>query len=443
MHNGLHLPDTQQPLTVTQLSSYLKSYIEKGFFNVCIQGEISGCTRHGSGHTYFSIKDDKATVDAICWRGTAMPASMKNGTMVICHGKITTYGARSKYQMIVNKIQDAGQGAMLERIEALRKKLLAEGVFDPKKKKTLPAVPQTIALITSPTGAVIQDMLTRFKERVPCHLILCPVHVQGPRTVPDILQALSACALHIPVPDLIIIARGGGSTEDLWPFHDEQLVRAVSCHPIPIISAIGHETDTTLIDYASDQRAPTPTAAAEMALPLVRTVQERLYQQSKTLYQQCRHRYDMAFTRLDAARRVLQRERTFYQNSAQKIDELHTVLHSHFRHIIMKYEHRLELLLRAFHQTPLNKIAQHTQHLYHAYQSLKQYGASMIQKKTNHVQNMMRILEPLSYKKTMDRGFAMITDIDGTICTNRKTASQKERLNVRFSDGQLTVKPLT
>jgi len=442
MNNGLHRPDTQQPLTVTQLSSYLKQYIEKGFSDVCIQGEISGCTRHSSGHTYFSIKDEKATLDAICWRGTGISTPLNNGAMIVCRGKITTYGARSKYQIIVHSIQPAGQGAMLERIEALRKKLAAEGVFDLDRKKDLPPFPQTIALITSPTGAVIQDMLIRFKERVPCHLVLCPVHVQGPRTVSDILQALRTCRLHTPVPNLIIIARGGGSTEDLWPFHDEQLVRAVASSPIPIISAIGHETDTTLIDHAADRRAPTPTAAAEMALPLVRTVQERIVQQVHTLHKQALYRYDMAQTRMNAAQRVLQGWQTFYWPLEQKIDDLYVLLTYRLTDHMTRCGHRLDLVTHSFDKTPLQDIQQYSQRLRHAHACLTQHIQSFMRKKIDCIDHMARLLEPLSYQKTLDRGFALITTVEGTACTHKAQAAQQDQLAMRFVDGTLFVKPM-
>ena len=439
MPSGLDHPDTSRPLTVTQLSSYLKQYIEKGFSEVCLQGEISGSKCHSSGHTYFSLKDEKATLDAICWRGTRLPMALKDGVMVVCRGKITTYGARSKYQIIVSSLEPAGQGALLERIDALRKKLTEEGLFALDRKRALPLFPRTIALITSPTGAVIQDMLNRFQERLPCRLVLCPVNVQGPRTVPDILQALRACATYTPTPDLIIIARGGGSTEDLWPFHDEHLVRAVAASPIPIISAIGHETDTTLIDYAADRRAPTPTAAAEMALPLVCHVQDRINQWVQTLHKQALYRYELAHTRMKAMAHTIQGWDTFYWPLAQRLDELHALLARHLKDQMVQCQHRLALVARSLGHTPLQEIRQQKQRLENWDQRLTQGIQSFVRNEGTRLDHVVRLLEPLSYQKTLDRGFALVTSPAGAVCARKEQAEGQDALRVRFADGVLTV----
>src|SRR6266852_2988948 len=273
---GSNLPE----YTVSELSQALKRSIEDGFGHVRVRGEISGFKRVGSGHCYFALKDAEAVLDAVCWRTTAIRLAIKpeDGMEVVCTGRLTTYPGRSKYQLIVDSIELAGIGALLKILEERRQRLAAEGLFDAERKKKLPFLPEVIGIVTSPTGAVIRDILHRLADRFPRRVLLWPVAVQGEGAAAQVAAAIDGFNRlapggteeggSLPRPQLIIVARGGGSLEDLMAFNEEIVVRAAAASAIPLISAVGHETDTTLIDYAADRRAPTPTAAAEMAVPV-------------------------------------------------------------------------------------------------------------------------------------------------------------------------------
>src|SRR6266566_2347073 len=261
--------------TVSELSLALKRSIEESFAHVRVRGEISGFKRVGSGHCYFALKDAEAVLDAVCWRQTAirLPLKPEDGMEVVCTGRLTTYPGRSKYQITIDTIELAGVGALLKLLEDRRRRLAAEGLFDAERKKKIPFLPQVIGVVTSPTGAVIRDILHRLADRFPRRVLVWPVAVQGEGAASQIAAAIDGFNRiepggKLPRPDLIIVARGGGSLEDLMAFNEEIVVRAAATSAIPLISAVGHESDTTLIDHASDRRAPTPTAAAEMAVPV-------------------------------------------------------------------------------------------------------------------------------------------------------------------------------
>src|SRR5689334_15138989 len=261
--------------TVSELSQALKRSVEENFSHVRVRGEISGYKRHSSGHCYLVLKDADAALDAVCWRQTAirLPIKPEDGMEVVCTGRLTTYPGRSKYQLVIDSIALAGIGALLRILEERRQRLAAEGLFATERKKKLPFLPEVIGIVTSPTGAVIRDILHRLADRFPRRVLLWPVAVQGEGAAAQIAAGIQgfnrlAAGGPVPRPDLLIVARGGGSLEDLMPFNEEIVVRAAAASGIPLISAVGHETDTTLIDHASDRRAPTPTAAAEMAVPV-------------------------------------------------------------------------------------------------------------------------------------------------------------------------------
>ncbi len=264
--------DNAGALSVSEISALLKRHVESGFSHVRIRGEISGYKRPASGHLYFALKDDGAVIDGVMWKGNASRLAFvpSDGVEVIATGKLTTYPGRSKYQIVVDSMEIAGEGALLALLEKLKARLGAEGLFDQAKKRPLPFMPRIIGVVTSPTGAVIRDILHRLADRCPTRVIVWPVLVQGNGAAAQIAAAVNGfSAMQGPDrPDLVIVARGGGSIEDLWAFNEEPVVRAVSACSIPIISAVGHETDTTLCDYAADLRAPTPTAAAERAVPV-------------------------------------------------------------------------------------------------------------------------------------------------------------------------------
>lgn len=261
--------------TVSELSRALKRSIEENFAYVRVRGEITGYKRHSSGHCYLALKDSDAVLDAVCWRLTAIRLAIQpeDGMEVVCTGRLTTFPGRSKYQLVIDTIELAGVGALLKLLEERRRRLAAEGLFAAERKKRLPFLPEVIGIVTSPSGAVIRDILHRLADRFPRRVLLWPVAVQGEGAAAQVAAAIAGFnrlpeSGAAPRPQLIIVARGGGSLEDLMPFNEEVVVRAAAASAIPLISAVGHETDTTLIDYASDRRAPTPTAAAEMAVPV-------------------------------------------------------------------------------------------------------------------------------------------------------------------------------
>ncbi|MET1095473.1 MAG: exodeoxyribonuclease VII large subunit, partial [SAR116 cluster bacterium] len=262
-------------LSITELSQLLKRTVESNFDFVRVRAEISRPTRAASGHFYFTLKDEKNTLDAVCWKTVAgsLGVQPEEGLEVVVTGKLTIYGGRSKYQIVVQTMEMAGEGAMLRQLEERRRRLAAEGLFDAGRKQPLPVMPAVIGVVTSPTGAVIRDILHRLSDRFGVRVLLWGTLVQGQEAAGQVARAIRGFDAMpedgpLPRPDLLIVARGGGSLEDLWAFNEEEVVRAVAGCSLPVISAIGHETDTTLIDYVADRRAPTPTAAAEMAVPV-------------------------------------------------------------------------------------------------------------------------------------------------------------------------------
>ncbi|WP_270938049.1 exodeoxyribonuclease VII large subunit, partial [Falsiroseomonas oryzae] len=260
--------------SVSEISGAVRRTLEGAFGRVRVRGEITECKRYPSGHIYLSLKDENAKLESVVWKTSVPRLSVQpeNGVEVIATGRLTTYADRSKYQLVIDRLEYAGEGAMLARIEKLRVKLAAEGLFEESRKRRLPALPRVVGVVTSEAGAVIQDIRTTIARRFPRWIILWPVPVQGQGAAERIAAAIAGFGElppdgPIPRPDVLIVARGGGSLEDLMAFNEEVVVRAAAACPIPLISAVGHETDTTLIDFAADRRAPTPTAAAELAVP--------------------------------------------------------------------------------------------------------------------------------------------------------------------------------
>jgi exodeoxyribonuclease VII large subunit len=321
--------DNLTALSVTELSARLKRTVEERFGHVRLRGEISGWKRAASGHAYLALKDDAALIDGVMWKGTAgrIAFAPEDGLDVIVTGKVTTYPGRSKYQIVIESMELAGEGALMQLFERMKAKLAAEGLFDPARRRPIPMLPDVIGVVTSPTGAVIRDILHRLADRFPSRVLLWPVLVQGEGAAAQIANAVRGFgaldgAGPIPRPDVLIVARGGGSIEDLWAFNEEAVVRAVAASPIPVISAVGHETDTTLCDFAADLRAPTPTAAAEMAVP----VRAELIAQTAELgarMQRCLARgIDRARERLEAQRRLLPRPDMMLGQVRQRADDI-------------------------------------------------------------------------------------------------------------------------
>jgi len=410
------LPD----YTVTELSLALKRSVEGGFSHVRVRGEVSGLKRHSSGHTYFALKDQDAVLDGVCWRGSCEGSShiLQDGLEVIATGRLTTYPGRSKYQIVVTGIEAAGEGALQKLLEDLKKKLAAEGLFSEARKKPLPFLPQTIGIITSPTGAVIRDILHRLSDRFPVSVLLWPVAVQGEGAAAQVVTALQGFNGMAQKPDLLIVARGGGSLEDLWTFNEEAVVRAIAASQIPVISAIGHETDMTLADFAADKRAPTPTAAAEFAVPVRSQLAQQLGQTHLRLTTLLGHTCSLYESRLAALRRGLPSLGSWVEERAQRVDDVYERLQKAGKRLCSHQEmlctHQTQRLLPAL--KALMETAQH------------RFGTQG------------QLLESYSYTRTLERGFAFVTASDQTLIASKAQASLAQEMSIHFYDGVVKVR---
>ncbi|MBM7405795.1 MULTISPECIES: exodeoxyribonuclease VII large subunit [Sphingomonas] len=321
--------DNAAPVSVSELAGRLKRMVEGEFGHVRLRGEISGYKRAASGHVYLCLKDESAVIDGVIWRGAAaaLPFQAQDGIEVVATGKLTTYPGRSKYQIVIDRMELAGEGALMALLEKLKAKLGAEGLFDAARKKPLPFLPRVIGVVTSPTGAVIRDILHRLEDRCPSHVIVWPVQVQGEGAAQQVAAAVRGFdAIEpggpVPRPDLLIVARGGGSIEDLWAFNEEAVVRAVADCSIPVISAVGHETDTSLCDNAADLRAPTPTAAAELAVPVLADLRHTVQSHAMRTERCVRRYHQRGEERLAALVRVLPRRDALLGPQRQRVDDL-------------------------------------------------------------------------------------------------------------------------
>jgi len=408
--------DNSPALSVSELSGALKRTIENAFGQVRVRGEISGFKRHASGHCYFTLKDENACIDAVIWRTSAGALAFRpeDGAEVIATGKLTTYPGRSKYQIVVDRMELAGEGALLALLEKRRKALAAEGLFDASRKRRLPFLPRVIGVVTSPTGAVIRDILHRLEDRCPTHVIVWPVPVQGEGAAAKIAAAIRAFATLQPRPDLLIVARGGGSIEDLWPFNEEEVVRAAAESTIPLISAVGHETDTTLIDHAADLRAPTPTAAAEMAVP----VRSELFAQLGEIQHRAQHclsrRIERSRERFDLTVCRWPEPQAIFAPMMQRLDELGERLPR-------------SLGSRAGHaRADLNLVAGRLR---------RDLIDQRIARLSQQLGGLWRLAELAHPDKPLTRGFARVTGRDGRILTHARDARDAQRLTLHFGDG--------
>jgi exodeoxyribonuclease VII large subunit len=408
--------------SVTEISHALKRTLEEAFGHVRVRGEISAYRGpHSSGHCYFSIKDAGAKLDAVIWRGTfsKLRSRMQEGLEVIVTGKITSYPGKSTYQIVVENIEPAGAGALMALLEERKKKLAAEGLFDADRKKPIPFLPQVIGIVTSPTGAVIRDMLHRLKDRFPRHVIVWPVRVQGETSAAEVAAAIAGFNRMSLRPDLIIVARGGGSIEDLWGFNDEMVVRAVAASAIPLISAVGHETDTTLIDYASDWRAPTPTAAAERAVPVRIELLAQVASLAARHVRGWRRSKEERGTRMRAAARALPRPEEILALARQRQDSA---------------AGRLVRALQAntqSHRGHYNKIAPRL-----TLNALLR----IIDFKKQRLESSAKLLVSLSYKSVLQRGFAVVRDVKDTPVHAASVVKRGQALIVEFADGRVNVR---
>ena len=415
--------DNAQAMSVSELSLALKRTVEDRFSHVRVRGEISGFKRAASGHIYFCLKDDNARLDAVMWKGGAarLPFAPEDGLEVVATGKLTTYAGRSNYQIVVDSLEVAGEGAMMLLFEKLKARLAAEGLFAPERKKKLPSLPRTIGVVTSPTGAVIRDILHRLADRFPTHVIVWPVLVQGEGSAAQIARAVSgfsAMPQDGPAtrPDLVIVARGGGSIEDLWAFNDEAVVRAVADCTIPIISAVGHETDTTLCDFAADLRAPTPTAAAEIAVPVRSDLLQRVGQFGLRMSNTVSKRVDLAAERLEAQRRLMPKLSDLTAPHQQRTDDLAERLRQSLRTRVGKAEIAYSAPAMMLHPRLLNRRVEQAQ---------------------QRLDALTRLAGSLHPEAPLKRGFARVTDADGKTIMTSDAALKAGEVTLRFVDGEV------
>jgi len=415
--------DNAQAMSVSELSLALKRTVEDRFGHVRVRGEISGFKRAASGHIYFCLKDDNARLDAVMWKGGAarLPFTPEDGLEVVATGKLTTYAGRSNYQIVVDSLEVAGEGAMMLLFEKLKARLASEGLFAPERKKKLPPLPRTIGVVTSPTGAVIRDILHRLADRFPTHVIVWPVLVQGEGAASQIARAVngfSAMPQNGPAtrPDLVIVARGGGSIEDLWAFNDEAVVRAVADCTIPIISAVGHETDTTLCDFAADLRAPTPTAAAEIAVPVRNDLLQRVGQLGLRMANSVRKHVDLAAERLETQRRLMPRLSDLAAPHQLRTDDLAERLRQSLRTRVGKAEIAYSGPAMMLHPRLLTRRVEQGQ---------------------QRLDALTRLAGSLHPEAPLKRGFARVTDADGKTIMSRAAAVKAGDVTLRFVDGEV------
>lgn len=465
--------------SVSELSSAIKRSLEQGFSHVRVRAECGRVTIAKSGHIYLDLKDKDAIISGIIWAGVARALQTKpeEGLEVIATGKITTFPGQSKYQIIIERLEPAGMGAILLQLEERRKRLAAEGLFDASKKRAIPYLPKTIGVITSPTGAVIRDILHRLSDRFPVHVMVWPVLVQGDKAAAQIAHAIEGFNNiddngEISRPDTLIVARGGGSIEDLWAFNEEIVVRAAANSKIPLISAVGHETDTTLIDYASDLRAPTPTGAAEMAVPVrneliarLNTIAARktsaiirffensalhfravsnIFPKPETLFANLRQRLDIQEMKLVPALKSLIFRASSNFDKAKTGFSPH-LLNSNLRakkERLNNLHNRLETALKSQIRINNQNIINQKTNLDKGFSRFILAQNNLIKSHQKHFDNISRLLNSLDYKQTLARGFAIIKDDNDILINSKNDAEKRRNLRIIFNDGELNVAPL-
>ena len=438
--------------SVTELSSALKSTIEDNFGYVRIKGELSGINKHSSGHIYLTLKDENAIINGIIWRSSVAKIKIQpeEGLEVICSGKISTgynpgrYPGRSNYQITIDSMKPAGVGALMAILEERKQKLKIEGLFEEIHKKTLPKYPTSIGVITSPTGAVLQDIKHRISDRFPCNIILWPVPVQGNDAAELIENAISGFNTldesKIQKPDVIILARGGGSIEDLWCFNEEEVVRAVFQSQIPVISAIGHETDTTLVDYAADMRAPTPTAAAELATPAKDILITELSENSNRLNSSIKNIVSMSKERVVSVQKLL----PSYQNLFNfKLNDINILAQRLPTAIKIYLQNEITNLQTSSSKLNLKILKEKIKNSQNSLSSLKNQltnnSKTNLSTQSNRVLSASKLLESLSYKSVIKRGFSVVRNSSKIILTKKTDVLNDKKLNVETKFGTINV----
>jgi exodeoxyribonuclease VII large subunit len=423
--------------SVAEISFALKKVVEGTFSHVRVRGEVTGYKKHASGHHYLTLKDDSATIAAVAWRGTRLGIAMEDGMEVICTGRLSTFPGQSKYQIIIESVELAGQGALLKLLEERRKKLTAEGLFDAARKKPLPFLPRLIGVITSPTGAVIRDIMHRLNDRFPTHVLLWPCNVQGDGAAAQVAAAIDGFNKLTDLrPDLIIVARGGGSLEDLMAFNEEIVVRAAAASVIPLISAVGHETDTTLIDYAADVRAPTPTAAAEMAVPVRTELLAAVYDYQQRLLQGLSRMIQTSRQHLEHLSRNLKSIRHYVEQWAQRFDHLSERFGNVLKSFSSAKAQGLQHLSLRF-QPPRRIVDLAHRHIQTETRALRNAIKPVFDKQSQRLAQIARLLDSLSFHQVLNRGFALIQAKDGKSLSTTTAVTAAEDFSVRLQDGAI------
>ncbi|AKM08336.1 Exodeoxyribonuclease 7 large subunit [Pelagerythrobacter marensis] len=420
--------------------------MEERFGFVRLRGELSGVKRAASGHVYLCLKDEAAVIDGVMWRGTAQRLTFapEDGVEVVASGKLTTYPGRSKYQIVIDSLEIAGEGALLALLEKTRARLAAEGLFAPERKRAIPFLPRTIGVVTSPTGAVIRDILHRLADRFPSHVVVWPVLVQGQGAAEQVAAAVRGFgaldpAGAVPRPDLLIVARGGGSIEDLWAFNEEAVVRAIADSSIPVISAVGHETDTTLADHAADRRAPTPTAAAEMAVPVRGELAAAVADYAARKRRAILRPVAMGRERLDARAQRLPRPDALLQPQAQKVDELAERLRRGLADRAGRGREQLSELRLS--PTVLQRGLRDARERLEGQRLTPLLATLRLQRERERFGALERVHLSLDPKAPLARGFVLVKDASGQLVRSRSAAAAKPSLALEFADGVLNVAP--
>jgi exodeoxyribonuclease VII large subunit len=417
--------DNAAALSVSEISALLKRVVEDRFGFVRVRGEISGFKRAASGHVYMALKDENARLEAVMWRGTTQRLNFQpeDGLEVIATGKLTTYPGRSNYQLVIERMEVAGEGALLALLARNKARFEAEGLFDPARKRTLPFVPRVIGVVTSPTGAVIRDILHRLSDRFPVQVLVWPVLVQGQGAAEQVAAAVRGFSAltpggALPRPDLVIVARGGGSIEDLWAFNEEAVVRAVAECIIPIISAVGHETDTTLCDFAADRRAPTPTAAAEMAVPVRAELGNQIAELTLRKRRAVLRPLQLGRERLAARAERMPAPQALLTPHAQRLDDLSERLRRALSDRTLLARGQLQRVAGGL-SAPLLK--------------------ARLSAARGRLDGLARLFVSLDPDKVLGRGYVRVTGPDGRTLTSKALAAREAALALHFQDGVLAV----
>ena len=432
--------DNLPVLSVSEISLVLKRTVEDAFARVRVQGEISGFKRAASGHLYFTLKDEESVLDGVCWRGTAARLGLdpEDGMEVVATGRLTTYAGRSKYQIVVESLELAGEGALLKLLEDRRRKLTEEGLFDEDRKRDLPFLPDVIGVVTSPTGAVIRDILHRLDDRFPRPVLVWPVLVQGDGAAEQVAAAIRGFNEldpdgPVPRPDLLIVARGGGSLEDLWAFNEEIVVRAAADSGIPLISAVGHETDVTLIDFAADQRAPTPTAAAEMAVPVRIELLAQVMDDGTRLMGALNRRLSSLAEQVTGLARGLPKLSRLLGESSQRLDDWGERLQNSLRTGLDRRRSTLAELAAAL-PSPKHRVRMAQSQLTGEARALRIAGRALLKERRTQIRHIGALLQSYSHEQVLKRGFTLVRDDAGQPVLSAKKVIPGMGLAIQFHD---------